>query len=77
MTTGIHLEPVSLGKGFIDWQVVYPSMAKKVPGLQKSYDDVAEACSALKRHLREDQVDDETRKLIEQHASGDSWGSDA
>ena len=76
MVTGIRLEPVSMGKGFVEWHVVYPSLVKKNPGVGQSFEDLEEACRVLKRHLTESEVDPKTVRLIEEHAADGDWGSD-
>ncbi|MCA8961951.1 MAG: hypothetical protein KDC38_15605 [Planctomycetes bacterium] len=75
--SGVRLEPVSMGKGFVEWQVVYPSLAKKCRGLPSRFEDLREACRELKRHLTADRVDPETVALVEQQAPEGAWGEGA
>ncbi len=76
MASGIRLEPVSMGKGFVEWHVKYPSLVKKNPALGSAYDDLASACLALKRSLLRAQVEDETATMIEEYATDCEWGCD-
>jgi len=74
---GIQLRSVSIGKGIVHWQVVYPHMARRNRHLRREYDDLDEACAELKRYLRRDQVEAATAKLVEEHAPEGAWGAQA
>lgn len=74
---GIQLRSVSMGKGFVHWEVVYPHLARKNRNLRREYGELDEACVELKRYLRRDQVDPATAKLVEERAPEGAWGERA
>ncbi len=73
--SGVYIERVSLGKGYVSWKVRFPPLARHHPGVKKEYGDLDEACRDVKRHLGEEDVDRETVKLIEERCPGLAWGS--
>ena len=74
--TGVYLETVSLGKGYVSFRVQVPPMAKRNPHLKKEYDDLDEACRDLKRFLGRDEVDPETVLVVEKQCPEGHWGSE-
>lgn len=78
---GIALEPVSMGKGFIQWRVVYPSLVKKNRHLQAKYDSFDDACKALVSFCRREELDTYTADQVETNCRETgveaSWGAQA
>lgn len=72
--SGVRLESVSLGKGFVNWRVVLPPMSRRPRGLEKEYESRVDACQAVKKYFLEDEVDPETVAAITEHAPGGQWG---
>ncbi len=73
---GIRLDSVSMGKGFVEWHVHYPPVAKKIRELKGRYDDLNEACADLKRYCLKEEVNGETVRLVEEQCPDISWGSE-
>jgi hypothetical protein len=73
--SGIQLISVSMGKGIVQWRVVYPNLARKNRNLQREYGELDEACAELKRALPRDQVEPKTAALIEERVPDGDWAS--
>jgi len=73
VANGIRLSSVSMGKGFVEWQVVYPSLAQKNEDLQARYGDLRLACEELKRHCSKGDVDPETVALADREQPDLPW----
>ena len=74
--SGVYIETVSLGKGYVNWKVHFPTLAKRLPGVKSEYDDLIAACKDVKRFLRREEVDPETVTQVEQHYADGKWGAD-
>lgn len=79
---GIALEPVSMGKGFVQWRVVYPTLVKKNRQLAARYDRLEDACAALGQYCRREELDPYTVEQIEAQLReagrpAPTWGANA
>lgn len=72
---GIALEPVSMGKGFVQWRIVYPPLVKKNRRLQSMYDSYDAACTAIKQHCERSAVDPTIAEQVEAQCPDLAWGS--
>ena len=73
--TQVHLESVSMGKGFVHWRVNLPPFKRRPRTLQKQYASLEEACSAVKGHYLREEVEPATADLIEKQDPEGTWGS--
>ena len=73
--SGVRMESVSLGKGFVRWRVVMPPMSRRPRGLEKDYETRTGACEAVKKFFLEEEVEPQTATSVAEHAPGGKWGS--
>lgn len=73
--SGVRMESVSLGKGFVRWCVVMPPMSRRPRGLEKDYETRAEACEAVKKFFLQEEVETQTATTVGEQAPGGQWGS--
>ena len=73
--SGVYIETVSIGKGFVKWNVHFPTLAIHSPQIKRQYEDLQEVCKDVKQFLQKEEVDPETVELVERECPDVPWGS--